>query len=219
MYVNDYKYGTYLKNEARYRFYALKGDIITIENEVKDKSIITKINNKNGRLKFQSFSIEDKNNLSYFTKLKRKLLKNYDLFVFCVNGSEVKKSQKITLIEDERTRVHYFEYPNWLLNEREQGIFVDVRDFYASIPVKFEVSGRFSLIFSTAKEAGYDYITKVVINGKTVFKGIRPVSYYKRYNLYYEVKENEEYRIEVYRKLFSLRGFIKRFFIKNNFVE
>ena len=115
--------------------------------------------------------------------------------------------------------IHYSDYPDWIHSDYEQGIFIVQREFYSYIPVKFEVDGKFTLTFSTSKEVGYSYISKILINGKSIFKGSRPVSYFKRFSFKYDVKAGEVYNIEVYRKLFSLKGFIKKFFIRKTYKE
>ena len=77
----------------------------------------------------------------------------------------------------------------------------------------------FKLILSTSKEDKIVYVSKVVMNDNVILNGIFPVSYFKRVNLMFPVNNGDIKRIKVYSKKHSIIGFIKNFFIKENYKE
>jgi hypothetical protein len=126
---------------------------------------------------------------------------------------------KVEVLDENRDNVLCLDYPKWLSNEWENGAFILTKSRYCSFDVRFIKDGMFKLILSTSKEDKIVYVSKVVMNDNVILNGIFPVSYFKRVNLMFPVNNGDIKRIKVYSKKHSIIGFIKNFFIKENYKE
>ncbi|MBP3615593.1 MAG: glycosyltransferase [Alphaproteobacteria bacterium] len=143
--------------------------------------------------------------------------KNFSLNIFALNTQSFEN--KVDVLDENRTNVLWLDYPKWLSNEWENGAFIATKSRYCSFDVRFIKDGMFKLILSTSKEDKIAYVSKVVMNDNVILNGIFPVSYFKRVNLMFPVNNGDIKRIKVYGKKHSIIGFIKNFFIKENYKE